>query len=119
MIEALRLELLPFGVRVALIEPGPFRTDLHKKEVQAAAAGGAGSPYARLYAAYRRQAGSMRRADVAAVVDTIERAATVRNPKLRWRVGPTAFTAGRLRAFVPDRLYEWIMRLGFPIRSGP
>jgi NAD(P)-dependent dehydrogenase (short-subunit alcohol dehydrogenase family) len=117
MIEALRLELLPFGVRVALIEPGPFQTDLHKKEIAAAASGGAESPYARLLAAYRRQADRMRRADVAGVVDTIERAVAHRNPKLRWRVGPTSFTAGRLRAFVPDRLYEWIMRIGFPIRT--
>ena len=34
-------------------------------------------------------------------------------------VGPTSFSGGRLRAFVPDRLYEWIMRLGFPIRRLP
>jgi NAD(P)-dependent dehydrogenase (short-subunit alcohol dehydrogenase family) len=117
MIEALRLELLPFGVRVALIEPGPFRTDLHAKEQLAAAAGRADSPYAPLLEAYRRQAGGMRRAEVAAVVATVERAATARNPRLRWLVGPTSLSAGRLRAFVPDRLYEWVMRIGFPIRT--
>jgi NAD(P)-dependent dehydrogenase (short-subunit alcohol dehydrogenase family) len=116
LVEALRLELLPFGVRVALVEPGPFRTELHTKEVQAAAAGRADSPYADLLAAYKRQAGSMKRADVERVVDVIERAATARRPKLRWLVGPTSFTAGRLRAFVPDRLYEWVLRIGFPIR---
>jgi NAD(P)-dependent dehydrogenase (short-subunit alcohol dehydrogenase family) len=119
MIEALRLELLPFGLRVTLIEPGPFQTDLHKKEILAAASGGAGSPYAGLLAAYRRQSDRMRRADVRAVVDTIERAVADRNPRLRWKVGPTSFSAGRLRAFLPDRLYEWIMRLGFPIRVRP
>jgi len=58
----------------------------------------------------------MRRADVEKLVRVIERAATARSPKLRWLVGPTSFTGGRLRAFVPDRLYEWVMRLGFPIR---
>jgi NAD(P)-dependent dehydrogenase (short-subunit alcohol dehydrogenase family) len=116
LVEALRLEMLPFGVRVALVEPGPFRTELHTKEIQAAAAGRADSPYADLLAAYKRQAGSMKRADVERVVDVIERAATARNPRLRWLVGPTSFTAGRLRAFVPDRLYEWVLRIGFPIR---
>jgi NAD(P)-dependent dehydrogenase (short-subunit alcohol dehydrogenase family) len=116
MIEALRLELLPFGVRVALIEPGPFKTALHDNEVRAAASGRPDSPYAALDAAYVRQARGMRRADVKRVVDVIERAATARNPKLRWPVGPTSFTVGRLRAFVPDRLYELVMRLGFPIR---
>jgi NAD(P)-dependent dehydrogenase (short-subunit alcohol dehydrogenase family) len=116
LVEALRLELLPFGVRVALVEPGPFRTELHTKEIQAAAAGRADSPYADLLAAYKRQAGSMKRAEVERVVDVIERAATARRPRLRWLVGPTSFTAGRLRAFVPDRLYEWVLRIGFPIR---
>ena len=32
MIEAWRLELLPFGVRVVLVEPGPFATELHTNE---------------------------------------------------------------------------------------
>jgi NAD(P)-dependent dehydrogenase (short-subunit alcohol dehydrogenase family) len=118
MIEALRLELLPFGVRVVLIEPGPFKTALHSNEVRAAASGRPDSPYAAVDAAYVRQAGRMRRAEVKQVVDVIERAATARNPKLRWPVGPTSFTVGRLRALVPDRLYEFIMRLGFPIRRG-
>src|SRR5262245_14034335 len=47
MIEALRLELIPFGVRVVLIEPGPYHTTLHDNERLAAAAGGADRPYAR------------------------------------------------------------------------
>jgi NAD(P)-dependent dehydrogenase (short-subunit alcohol dehydrogenase family) len=121
MIEAWRLELIPFGVSVALIEPGPFKTDLHVKEKLADAAGGPGaevSPYAELLAAYRRQAEKIPRStNLTPVVDVIERAATVRRPKLRWLVGPTSFYAGRLRAFVPDWLYEWILRLGFPIRA--
>jgi hypothetical protein len=71
-------------------------------------------------AAYQRQLGRIKRArDLGPLIDVIERAATVRNPRLRWPVGPTSFTGGRLRALVPDRLYEWIMRLGFPIRRLP
>jgi len=116
MIEALRLELLPFGVRVVLIEPGPYESELHTKELKAAAAGGPDSPYAAIFAAYKRQSTALRRAPLGGLVDLIERAATARHPRLRWPVGPTSLTAGRLRALCPDFLYEWIMRLGFPLR---
>jgi NAD(P)-dependent dehydrogenase (short-subunit alcohol dehydrogenase family) len=116
MIESLRLELLPFGVRVVLIEPGPYESDLHTKEITAAAASLPGSPYAKLFAAYRRQSARMGRAKLPGLIDTIERAATARNPRLRWPVGPTSVTAGRLRALCPDIVYEWVMRIGFPIR---
>jgi NAD(P)-dependent dehydrogenase (short-subunit alcohol dehydrogenase family) len=119
MIEALRLELIPFGIRVVLVEPGPFQTLLHDNERLAAGAGGEGSPYADLLASYRRQTARLRRkADLTPLVDAIERSATARWPRLRWLVGPTSFSAGRLRAFVPDRVYEWLMRIAFPIRAG-
>jgi NAD(P)-dependent dehydrogenase (short-subunit alcohol dehydrogenase family) len=116
MIESLRLELLPFGVNVVLIEPGPYESALHAKEVRAAASGREDSPYAALFAAYRRQSTGLRRAALPGLVDVIERAATARRPRLRWLVGPTSFSAGRLRALCPDIVYEWVMRLGFPIR---
>ena len=120
MIESLRLEMIPFGVRVVLIEPGPYHTALHDNERLAAAAGRADSPYADLLAAYRRQSDKLpRQNDLDPLIDVIERAATSENPRLRWPVGPTSLTGGRLRAFVPDRLYEWLMRLAFPIRSKP
>jgi NAD(P)-dependent dehydrogenase (short-subunit alcohol dehydrogenase family) len=119
MIEALRLELIPFGVRVVLIEPGLFHTALHDNERLAAGAT-PDSPYAPLLADYRRQNAKLaRQDDLEPVVDVIERAATSENPRLRWPVGPTSLTGGRLRAFVPDRLYEWLMRIAFPIRSKP
>jgi len=119
MIEALRLELIPFGVRVALIEPGVYHTALHDNERLAAGAG-ADSPYAALLSDYRRQNGKLpRQDDLTPLIDVIERAATSENPRLRWPVGPTSLTGGRLRAFVPDRVYEWLMRVAFPIRSKP
>jgi NAD(P)-dependent dehydrogenase (short-subunit alcohol dehydrogenase family) len=116
MIETLRLELLPWGVRVVLIEPGPYDSELHANERPAAASRRPDSPYAGILAAYERQSKGLARAPLAGLVDVVERAATARRPKLRWPVGPTSLTAGRLRAFCPDFLYEWIMRLGFPLR---
>jgi NAD(P)-dependent dehydrogenase (short-subunit alcohol dehydrogenase family) len=63
MIESLRLELIPFGVRVVLIEPGPTTPMLHDNERLAAAGGGADSPYADLLADYRRQSAKLPRQD--------------------------------------------------------
>ena len=81
MIEALRLELIPFGVRVVLIEPGPYQTELHDNERLAAAGGGADSPYADLLASYRRQSAKLpRQDDLGPLIDVIERAATSENP---------------------------------------
>jgi NAD(P)-dependent dehydrogenase (short-subunit alcohol dehydrogenase family) len=117
MIEAWRFELHPFGVRVVLIEPGPFETPFYSNERPAAAAQRPESPYADLLASYRRESARLGRAeDLAPLIDAIERAATAESPRLRWPVGPTAFSAGRLRPFVPDRLYEWIMRIAFRTR---
>jgi NAD(P)-dependent dehydrogenase (short-subunit alcohol dehydrogenase family) len=117
MIEALRYELYPFGIRVTLVEPGPHRTELHVNEIAAAASGRPDSPYASLLAAYHRQSAAIHRDDLDALVDVIYRAATFPHPKLRWPVGPTSLVAGRLRAFCPDRLYELLMRIAFRIRA--
>ena len=117
MIEAWRLELHPFGVRVALIEPGPFETPLYSNQRPAVAAERPDSPYADLMASYQRESARLGRAgDLTPLIDVVERAATAESPRLRWPVGPTAFSAGRLRPFVPDRLYEWIMRIAFRTR---
>ncbi len=117
MIEALRYELIPFGIRVALVEPGAYRTELHVNEIRSRGSGRADSPYAALLERYERQSASLHRDDVDALVDVIYRAATSPHPRLRWFVGPTSFTGGRMRPFCPDWLYEWLMRIAFRIRA--
>jgi NAD(P)-dependent dehydrogenase (short-subunit alcohol dehydrogenase family) len=111
--EALRYEVRAFGIEVVLVEPGPYRTGLHDNQRLAEGARQASSPYAALLASYERQARALGRADVAGLVDVIERAATVRHPALRWPVGPSAFSAAYLRRLVPDRFYEWLIRRAF------
>jgi len=111
--ETLRYELAPFGIRVALVEPGPFKTALHDKEVRAAATQREDSPYRPLMEEYLRRSHAMKRRDPAEVVDVIFRAATVRRPRLRWPVGPTSFSGTVLRRLTPDALYELVLGLAF------
>jgi NAD(P)-dependent dehydrogenase (short-subunit alcohol dehydrogenase family) len=115
--ETWRYELSPQGIGVVLVEPGPFKTALHDNEVPAAAAGQPDSPYAGMWRAYQRQSKRMRRAELAGLIDVIERAATVGRPRLRWPVGPTAFSVAYLLRLVPDWLYERAIRVAF--RSRP
>lgn len=115
--ETLRYEVSAWGIQVALIEPGPFRTALHDNEVKATAAAASDSPYAGLVAAYEHQAKRVHRAELPALIDVIERAATSARPRLRWPVGPSSFSAAYLRRLVPDRIYELVMRLVFRRRA--
>jgi NAD(P)-dependent dehydrogenase (short-subunit alcohol dehydrogenase family) len=114
--ESLRYELLPSGIDVVLVEPGPFETALHANEIPAAASADPASAYVALMASYKQQSERLRRAPVSTLVDTIERAATTPRPRLRWPVGPSAFQAAYLRRVCPDWLYEWLVRLTFRIR---
>ena len=115
--EALRYELGPLGIGVVLIEPGPFKTSLHDNEVRAVAAGAPGSPYVGMLSAYKREFKKLPRAELPALIDVIERAATVRRPRLRWPVGPNAFSGAYLRRICPDRVYELVMRIVFRTRT--
>jgi NAD(P)-dependent dehydrogenase (short-subunit alcohol dehydrogenase family) len=111
--EALRYEVAAFGIRVVTVEPGPIETPFHSNEVRVGQGNVEGAPYARLQRAYERELRKLRRGRVEDVAAVIVRAAQARWPRLRWRVGPTSFTGGVLRALVPDRLYEWGLRIAF------
>ena len=114
--ESLRYELIPFGVNVVLIEPGPYDTGLHANEKRAAASEWPDSPYAAQAAAYKRQLAALRRAELDGLCDVVLRAATARRPKLRWPVGPTSFSGTVGRHLAPDWLYELVMRVVFRLR---
>jgi NAD(P)-dependent dehydrogenase (short-subunit alcohol dehydrogenase family) len=97
MSESLALEMRPFGIRVALIEPGLFKTVM--VAVAAAAELDPASPYAdperRMTAIYAnaQQTGG----DPQVVAEAIEHAITTSEPRLRYPVGVDApvFIKGR------------------------
>lgn len=118
--DALRLEVAPFGIRVALIEPGAVRTrfmansELHKPE-----SGGDG-PYEVFKAnvdkmaarAHREGARDVLTADK--VAEVILTAVTARRPRARYKVGSQARVAPMARRLLGDRGWDAFMRRMVP-----
>jgi NAD(P)-dependent dehydrogenase (short-subunit alcohol dehydrogenase family) len=96
MTDALRMELHPFGIRVAVIEPGAVATDLWEKSVreldELEGPQDRRDLYRRLIARIREEmiASSGKALPPEAVVKRIEHAMTARWPKTRYVVGSDA-----------------------------
>lgn len=115
MSEALAAEVLQFGIRVAIIEPGFFATPIIDKAVASVAAGAAGDgPYANVE---RRMAGIYMGGKAAAqdpfeVAAVIEHAITTDTPRLRYLVGVDAEVFMRERPKMTDE--EYLQSFGRP-----
>jgi NAD(P)-dependent dehydrogenase (short-subunit alcohol dehydrogenase family) len=118
--DALRPEAAPFGIRVALIEPGAVRTQfMANSELRKSEADGAG-PYevytanvAKMAAhAHREGARDVLTADQ--VANVILKAVTSRRPKARYKVGPQARIAPVARRILGDRGWDAFMRRMVP-----
>jgi NAD(P)-dependent dehydrogenase (short-subunit alcohol dehydrogenase family) len=113
--DALRLELMPDGISVTLIEPGPIKTPIWEKSRAASqllmrrAAPDLAARYGplreKLRAATERSAAAG--LDPTAVSTAIERALTARRPRIRQVIGRNA-RLGLLLKHLPDR---WSDRL--------
>jgi NAD(P)-dependent dehydrogenase (short-subunit alcohol dehydrogenase family) len=117
MTEALRHELRPHGVRVVLVEPGPFKTDIFKRnrwEARRMSGEHAyGEQFVKMEALVARAEAHM--GDPQAVADLVLRLLSVRNPRLRWPIGPTTSLRLSLQRFAPWSLQEALFKriLGF------
>jgi NAD(P)-dependent dehydrogenase (short-subunit alcohol dehydrogenase family) len=90
-VESLYHEMGAFGVGVTLIEPGAFDTGFEKKSLQEApGASDPESPYAPLYRALRDGFAGEERSTGEPVAESILRAASGKEPRLRVPVGPDA-----------------------------
>jgi NAD(P)-dependent dehydrogenase (short-subunit alcohol dehydrogenase family) len=113
--ESLRLELLPYGIRVVLVEPGSYKTAIWQKgfdQVKGAGQGDSGkSPYTdRLQAVlqYSRLA-SEQAGDPMDVARLVVRIAEMKRPKLRYPIGRDARIALFGKALMPWRWFERIV----------
>ena len=110
--ESLRTELWPHGIRVALVEPGLFRTRF--PENQAAAAGidsEDGDPYRRHIEQYRaRREGFFRRGrDPIRVAKVVHRIVESRRPRLRYQVGIESYLGVLAARLLPERVFLYLL----------
>ena len=109
--EAMRYELWPQGIRVAVVEPGLFATGFHDSQVEAADTESEALPYGPVIARYRERRGKYDRfaKDPVRVARVIHRIIRSRRPRFRYPVGAEA-TIGVLAAqLMPERLYQAIL----------
>jgi NAD(P)-dependent dehydrogenase (short-subunit alcohol dehydrogenase family) len=110
--ETLRYELAPWNIKVVLIEPGFIATNFQQNAHLAQAAQSQDSPYALFKQASGRrvQRNIYRAAPPERVAETIYRAITHPRPKLRYAVGRDARLVLPLRRFLPEGLFERILK---------
>ena len=104
--ESLRNEMRPFGVRVALVEPGAVRTSFQSNQVVAPGLEAVGDTYQPYIDTYRRRHSRFERrgADPESVAKVVHKVIRSRNPALRHPVGIDA-RLGMLGArLLPERL---------------
>ncbi len=116
MSEALRLEARPFGIRVALVEPGDFRTNLPSMRRTVAAA--AASEYAAAFQRFHKnQAKDEAKAPLPEPVAVlVAKILADPNPRARYSVGMfTQRMVGPLKRFLPGALFEAIIRAALKV----
>ncbi|MCS1351448.1 SDR family oxidoreductase [Mechercharimyces sp. CAU 1602] len=107
--ESLRLEMLPYGVYVSLIEPGSYQTSIWDKSFAQTDQGKRNSNYPKEMEMIMNEAIQIKQhaADPQDVADLIVRVAQHPNPKLRYPIGKEAKSTLRLKSLLP---WAWIER---------
>jgi NAD(P)-dependent dehydrogenase (short-subunit alcohol dehydrogenase family) len=117
--DALRLELYPWGIEVAIIEPGAVATPIWDKSLNQASDVEKDIPaegkllYEKATRAVKEavQEAAQRAIPIDAVVEAVLHALTARRPKTRYLVGTDAKIRAIMAKWLPDRLQDWILKL--------
>lgn len=110
--EALKLEVEPFGVKVALLEPGDFRTGFtsQRRWVQAAQSGSVYEAPARR-AVTVMEADEQNGSDPAEAARVVQRIIEAENLRMRYTTGPfPQRVQAALRGVLPRWFIEWNLR---------
>jgi NAD(P)-dependent dehydrogenase (short-subunit alcohol dehydrogenase family) len=118
--DVFRQELAPWGIRVSLVEPGSVATPIWDKgereadEIEKRSSDRQRELYGDRIEAYRRtvRRTAERGIEPENVAKSIERALTSSRPRTRYLVGADAAVQARLRALLPDRLFDRLVAAG-------
>lgn len=114
--DALRMEMLPFGVEVVLIEPGAIKTDwgiIAAQHLEESSNGTAYEPTAKQMAHNMHQVYTQWNISSPSVVrKAICRAVNAKRPKARYRIGRWSGLIVGLHALLPTRCWDAMMRMG-------
>jgi NAD(P)-dependent dehydrogenase (short-subunit alcohol dehydrogenase family) len=127
MADALRMELAPWGIRVALIEPAQTDTDLWRladgdlDQTVAQLAPEHRQLYAKHIAGFRRSIPRSQRMarPVDEVAATVQRALTDRRPRARYVVGAPVKAQAMLVRLTPTPLLDVMLRAGTGVPRRP
>lgn len=119
--EALRFEVKPFNIKVAIIEPGGFSTKFSQKgklaknyASEATAYSGLKNPLSdEAKGKYKKNPLLKRFIDPQIVADKIFEVANQENPKLRYKVGIDANVYTFLRKMLPQRVWELLLHKAY------
>jgi NAD(P)-dependent dehydrogenase (short-subunit alcohol dehydrogenase family) len=110
--EAMRMELKPFGIRVVLIEPGTFHTNLSANSVRTKESINSPTYGKRLENAFEMTVRAEYKApDIILIPRLIDRILKKSNtPRLRYKTGLFSEKFGvAIKNFIPYRLYEYMI----------
>lgn len=114
--DALRLEVMDFGIKVILIEPGLIQTDWGKiasDNIKKYSGNSAYSKNANSTAKFYEEnynPQNKKASDPSIISKTVVKAATAKNPKIRYLIGAYAKPFVFFKKLLSDRLYDKIMK---------
>lgn len=115
--DALRLETRPFGIKVAIIEPGVIASEWGAIAAESAETASGTGPYAEMarkaVARTRSAYDAGKPSPPEIVAKAISRAVLAREPRTRYVVGKNARTLLLLRGLLSDRGFERVVRTAY------
>jgi NAD(P)-dependent dehydrogenase (short-subunit alcohol dehydrogenase family) len=112
--DCLRMEVAPFGINVAVVEPGGIRTEwggIAAEKVRAVPSNGPYGPQGNAVASSLTSESTRRRSSPPELIaKTINKAVTTRRPKTRYAIGYGAKPLIFLHGLLPDRTFDAFIR---------